>query len=103
MTLLVGITFIATGTLNPVNAFAIAGNALKNIKFNIPAAKEGGILSGPSSGFLAMLHGTEVVTPIGKVGDIVNSGPVVIAGDWVIQGEALRFLMANTEKKRGRR
>lgn len=35
---------------------------------SIPKAASGGILTGPKSGYLAMLHGTEVVTPISKVG-----------------------------------
>lgn len=34
----------------------------------VPQAASGGILTGPKSGYLAMLHGTEVVTPISKVG-----------------------------------
>lgn len=32
----------------------------------VPRAAEGGILSGPKSGYLAILHGTEAVVPLGK-------------------------------------
>ena len=36
----------------------------------IPAAAEGGILSGPKSGYPAMLHGTEAVIPLNKMGSM---------------------------------
>lgn len=83
-------------------ALSILGTALKNIKFTLPGAAEGGILSGPNSGFLAMLHGTEMVTPIDKVGDMMGSGG--LTGEFVLvqRGEDLRYALSATNKRRGR-
>lgn len=84
-------------------ALTVLGGLLKSLKFNVPSMAEGGLATGPSSGYLALLHGQELITPVGKVGDMMNDGPVVIAGDWVIRGEDLRFAMATNDKKRRRR
>lgn len=35
---------------------------------DIPMAAQGGVLTGPDSGYLAMLHGTEAVVPLGDLG-----------------------------------
>lgn len=82
-------------------ALVILGGVLKNIKFNVPGAAQGATLTGPSSGYLALLHGTEVVSPIGKYNEMVG-GSNVIAGDWIIKGTDLVFIQRETLKKRGR-
>lgn len=58
-----------SGNVGPTTGVNLKGGS----KQLIPGAAEGGVLSGPSSGYLAMLHGTELVTPWDKVG---ASGPV---------------------------
>lgn len=47
---------------------AVAGGALYYGSKLIPGAAEGGVLTGPKSGYLAQLHGTEVVIPIDQLG-----------------------------------
>lgn len=47
---------------------AVAGGALYYGSKLIPGAAEGGVLTGPKSGYLAQLHGTEVVIPVDKLG-----------------------------------
>jgi putative chitinase len=39
-------------------------NLAKEIEKTLPSAASGGVLSGPTSGFQAMLHGTEAVVPL---------------------------------------
>jgi len=56
-----------TGTGSGGNTSGVGSSQL------IPGAAQGGVLSGPSSGYLALLHGTELVTPWDKVG---AGGPV---------------------------
>lgn len=82
-------------------ALVILGGVLKNIKFNVPGAAQGGLLSGPQSGYLALLHGQEVVSPIGKYNEMMG-GQSVIAGDWIIKGTDLVFIQREVLKKRGR-
>lgn len=83
-------------------ALVIAGSALKNIKFNVPQFAEGGIANGPRSGYLAMLHGTEVITPIDKVGELATGAPVEVTGELILRGEDLRFALEATNKRRNR-
>lgn len=47
----------------PQKSSSVTGGTAKSI----PKAANGGILSGPKSGYLAMLHGTELVTPMSKL------------------------------------
>lgn len=82
-------------------ALVILGGILKNIKFNVPGAAQGGILTGPSTGYLAMLHGTEMVTPIGKVPEMMGRG-LVTETFHTIRGSELHLLIKTYEKERGR-
>lgn len=84
-------------------ALTILGGAMRNIKFNVPGAAEGGILTGPSSGYLAMLHGTEMVTPISKVGSMMGAQSVSVRGELIQRGEDLRYALVTTENKRRRK
>jgi hypothetical protein len=47
---------------------------------NIPMASEGGFLSGPQSGYLAMLHGNELVIPESQLMGTLNTGGMAGAG-----------------------
>jgi len=47
---------------------------------NIPMASEGGFLSGPQSGYLAMLHGNELVIPENQLMGTLNTGGMAGAG-----------------------
>lgn len=53
-------------------ALVALGGLLKNIKFDLPKFQEGGITSGPSSGFPAILHPNEAIIPLNKLPDIVG-------------------------------
>lgn len=48
-------------------ALVALGGVLKNIKFSTPQFEKGGIASGPRSGYLATLHGTELIIPMNKI------------------------------------
>lgn len=69
---------LSTLFANPVAALGVGlglvalGGLLKNIKFNLPAFADGGITSGPSSGFPAILHPNEAIIPLNKLPDIVG-------------------------------
>lgn len=84
-------------------ALTILGGAMKNIKFNVPGAAEGGMLTGPKSGYLAMLHGTEMITPIDKVNEMMGGNN--LSGEFVLvqRGEDLRYALSLNDKKRSRR
>ncbi len=47
---------------------------------NIPMASEGGFLTGPQSGYLAMLHGNELVIPESQLMGTLNTGGMAGAG-----------------------
>ena len=47
---------------------------------NIPMASEGGFLTGPQSGYLAMLHGNELVIPENQLMGTLNTGGMAGAG-----------------------
>ncbi len=47
---------------------------------NIPKAADGGLLTGPTSGYLAMLHGTELVIPEDQLMGKVSAGGMAGAG-----------------------
>lgn len=99
---------IELAKLNPAvaivagTALTVLGGALKNIKFNVPGAAEGGILTGPKSGYLAMLHGTEMITPIDKVGKMAGERAVVSETVHVIKGSELHLLTKTYEGQRRR-
>jgi hypothetical protein len=50
----------------------VAGEAGKAM--NLPKAADGGLLTGPTSGYLAVLHGTELVIPEDQLKGKVNAG-----------------------------
>ena len=52
---------------------AIFGKDEKKKKEDTPELSEGGVVSGSEKGFLAVLHGTEVVIPIKKIGEILTT------------------------------
>lgn len=76
----------------------------------IGSFEKGGISSGPRSGYLAMLHGTELIIPMNKIdkrpsrGGIQGQAAVNItlqAGS-VIEGQALRILLNRVDRSNGR-
>jgi D-alanyl-D-alanine carboxypeptidase len=53
---------------------------------NIPKAAEGGLLTGPESGYMAMLHGTEMVIPADMLkGSMAQGGGAGASGDTKMQ------------------
>lgn len=47
-------------------------DAISTAMQDIPMAAKGGLLSGPDSGYLAMLHGTEMVVPVAGTGQKIE-------------------------------
>lgn len=59
---------------------ANAKEVLEGGLFNIPSASDGGFLTGPKSGYLAMLHGNELVIPEDQLLGKISSGGMAGAG-----------------------
>lgn len=72
--------------------------------------KDGGVATGPSSGYLALLHGTELVIPMNKIGQANAAGvqgaafdqPIILQPSVAIQGQALRILLNRVDATNGR-
>lgn len=56
-----------------------------------PHAADGGILSGPSSGYLAVLHGTEEVRPLGGSSSTVSKQPLGSGGGIDLSGATINI------------
>jgi hypothetical protein len=59
---------------------ADAKEVLEGGLFNIPSASDGGFLTGPKSGYLAMLHGNELVIPEDQLMGKLTTGGMAGAG-----------------------
>lgn len=64
---------------------AFFGGKEKKDSEETPEMSVGGIASGPKTGYLVMLHGTEVVIPINRIGEILGS-PFAALGSGIIGG-----------------
>ena len=74
---------------NPLPVTVVGGN--------IPSAAYGGLVSGPKSGFLAMLHGKELVIPEGGMIPVKNNNTAV-ASDTTVTDRLVEILSAQTQK-----
>jgi Txe/YoeB family toxin of Txe-Axe toxin-antitoxin module len=74
---------------NPLPVTVVGGN--------IPSAAYGGLVSGPKSGFLAMLHGEELVIPEGGMIPVKNNNTAV-ASDTTATDRLVEILSAQTQK-----
>lgn len=89
-------------------ALIAAGSFLKNIK--LPGFKDGGWATGPKSGYLAVLHGNELIIPENKVKQASTTGvqgsafdmPIILQPSVAIQGQALRILLNRVDATNGR-
>lgn len=91
-------------------ALVALGGVLKNIKFSTPQFEKGGIASGPRSGYLATLHGTELIIPMNKIDKRPSTGgiqgqatvPIILQAGGVIEGQSLRILLNRVDRSNGR-
>lgn len=89
-------------------ALIAAGSFLKNLK--LPGFKDGGWATGPKSGYLAVLHGNELIIPENKVKQASTTGvqgsaldmPIILQPSVAIQGQALRILLNRVDATNGR-
>lgn len=95
------------GTINPV-VLAVAGIGLvaigAAIKSNVKATAfaDGGVVTGPTYGLIGEA-GPEAIFPLSKIGDFMKnipgrSGDVNVSGDFRIQGNDLRLVLARSNK-----
>lgn len=105
---------LATAFANPVFAIGVgvalvaAGALLSSIKFNIPKFADGGIASGPKSGYLAMLHGNELVVPLdkakGAIGSTSGHGDIILLPSLYFSPRGLQVMLQradNTKRRLG--
>lgn len=78
--------------------------AFKQLFSQLGGFAEGGVSTGPQSGYLAKLHGTEVITPINKFMDLMvgNGGNRGFIAETVISGNDLRILVREADRRAGR-
>lgn len=91
---------------------AAGGGFLSNFKGlfsslgGLPKFANGGIASGPKSGFLAVLHGNELVVPLDKatksVGSVSSDNANVITGVLTAQGDKIAAVIKVVNKRKGR-
>jgi hypothetical protein len=102
---------LGVGSLILGVALVAAGGLLKNIKFNTPQFEKGGVATGPRSGYLATLHGTELIIPMNKIDKRPNTGgiqgaasssPIILQPSVAIQGQALRILLNRVDRSNDR-
>lgn len=107
----VAASLVLTAILGPLGLVKSAsGSALKGLDLfkNIFSRlgggfAEGGVVSGPQSGYFAKLHGKEVVAPYDKFISMINgNGGRAMIAETVISGNDLRILVREADKRAGR-
>lgn len=78
--------------------------AFKSLFSSIGGFAEGGVVSGPKSGYPAILHGKEVVAPFDKFMGLINGGGMNkgFIAETVISGNDLRILVKRADQNAGR-
>jgi hypothetical protein len=66
---MIGVGYILT-YMYQVESASYSALAALNRSLSIPGFSDGGVASGPASGYPVILHGTEVITPIAKAGSL---------------------------------
>lgn len=88
-------------------ALVALGGVLKNIKFSTPQFEKGGIASGPRSGYLATLHGTELIIPMNKIDKRPASatgvqggasGMVILQPSLSIDGRSIKVMLNRIDR-----
>jgi hypothetical protein len=104
-------SLVLTAILGPLGLVKSAGGSalkgmdlFKNIFGKLGGFAEGGVSTGPSSGYLAKLHGTEVITPFDDWMKIMNnnSNNRMLIASTEISGNNLRILVKEADKRAGR-
>jgi hypothetical protein len=103
-------SLVLTAILGPLGLVKSAGGSslkgldlFKNIFGKLGGFAEGGVSTGPSSGYLAKLHGTEVITPFDDWMKIMNNNNnKMLIAETVISGNNLRLLVREADKRAGR-